>query len=169
MSVQTLAQTLEERIVLPQYETALSVLAEPALFTLHNICTAVRADTNNLVFHKRIRSFFHFRVLYQFGNHRIDLGHKFARLHFATFDLQQLCFPIGGHFRGLDFFGHHSDEGFSLIRGQQNLGFLGAFAFQKALLYQFFDGGGSGSRGADALTFHTLRHTIRTGSFHRMK
>ena len=58
MSVQMLAQTLKERIVLPQYETALSVLAEPALFTLHNICTAVRADTNNLVFHKRMQALF---------------------------------------------------------------------------------------------------------------
>ena len=169
MSVQPLAQTLEERIVLPQNETALPVLAEPALFSLHNICTAVRTDTNDFAFHKCIRSFFHFRVLYQFGNHRIDLGHKFTRLHFATLDLQQLCFPIGGHFRGLDFFGHHGDEGFALIRGQQHLGFLVALPLQKALLHQFFDGGGSGCRGADALTFHTLRHTVCTSGFHRMK
>ena len=34
-----------------------------------------------------------------------DFSHKNFRLHFATFDLQQLCFPVGGHFRGLDFFG----------------------------------------------------------------
>ena len=169
MSVQPFAQTLEERIVLPQDKTALPVLAEPAFFTLHDRLTTVRADTNDFVFHKCIRSFFHFRVLYQFGNHRIDLGHKFARLHFATLDLQQLCFPIGGHFRGLDFFGHHSDEGFSLIRGQQHLGFLVALALQKALLHQLFNGGGSGCRSADTLTFYALRHTIRTGSFHRMK
>ena len=169
MSVQPLAQTLKERIVLPQDKTALPVLAEPAFFTFHDRLTTVRADTNNLAFHKCIRSFFHFRVLYQFGNHRIDLGHKFARLHFATFDLQQLCFPIGGHFRGLDFFGHYGNKGFSLIRGQQHLGFLGALALQKALLHQLFNGGGTGCRGADALTLHALRHTVCTGGFHRMK
>ena len=97
---------------------------------------------------KRIRSFFHFRLLYQFGNHRIDLSHKFTRLHFATFDLQQFCFPIGGHFRGLDFFGHHRNKGFALV-GRQ-----------------FFDGGGSRCRSADALTFHTLRHTVCTRCLH---
>ena len=166
MSVQPLAQTLKERIVLPQHETALPVLAEPALFTLHNICTTVRADTNNLAFHKCTRSFFHFRVLYQFGNHRIDLGHKFTRLHFATLDLQQLCFPIGGHFRGLDFFGHHGDEGFALVGGQQHLGFLVALPFQKALLHQFFNGCRSGCRSADALTLHALRHTVCTRCLH---
>ena len=52
MSVQTLSQTLKERIVLPQHETALPVLTEPALFTLHDRLTAVRADTNNFVFHR---------------------------------------------------------------------------------------------------------------------
>ena len=169
MSVQPLAQTLEERIVLPQHETALPVLAEPALFTLHNICTAIRADTNDFVFHKCIRSFFHFRVLYQFGNHHIDLSHKFTRLHFATFDLQQFCFPIGGHFRGLDLFGHYGNKGFALVGRQQHLGFLVALALQKALLHQLFNSCGAGGRGADALTFHTLRHTVCTGGFHRMK
>ena len=99
MSVHAFAEPFQKSIILPQHETALPVLAEPALFTLHDRLTAVRADTQNFVFHKRIHSFFHFRVLYQFSNHRIDLGHKFARLHFATFDLQQLCFPIGSHFR----------------------------------------------------------------------
>ena len=54
MSVQPLAQTLEERIVLPQDKTALPVLAEPAFFTLHDRLTTVRADTNNLAFHKCI-------------------------------------------------------------------------------------------------------------------
>ena len=169
MSVHAFAEPFQKSIVLPQHETALPVLAEPALFTLHNICTAVRADTNNLVFHKRIHSFFHFRVLYQFGNHRIDLGHKFARLHFATFDSQQFCFPIGGHFRRLDFFGHHGDEGFALVGGQQHLGLFAALPFQKALLHQLFNSCGAGGRGADALTFHTLRHTVCTGGFHRMK
>ena len=128
----------------------------------------VRTDTNNLAFHKCIRSFFHFRLLYQFGNHRIDLSHKFTRLHFATFDLQQFCFPIGGHFRGLDFFGHHRNKGFALVGRQQYLGFLGALALQKTLLHQFFDGGGSRCRGADALTFYALRHTVCTGGFHRV-
>ena len=56
MSVQTLAQTLKERIVLPQHETALPVLAEPALFTLHNRLPTVRTDTNNLAFHKCIQN-----------------------------------------------------------------------------------------------------------------
>ena len=37
MSVQPLAQTLKERIVLPQDKTALPVLAEPAFFTLHDL------------------------------------------------------------------------------------------------------------------------------------
>ena len=64
---------------------------------------------------------------------------------------------------------NYGNEGFSLIRGQQHLGFLGALAFQKALLHQLFDGGGSRCRGADALTFYALRHTVCTGGFHRMK
>ena len=34
------------------------------------------------------------------------------------------AWPIGGHFRGLNFFGHHGDEGFALVGGQQHLGFL---------------------------------------------
>jgi len=169
MSVQPLAQTLEERIVLPQNETALPVLTEPALFTFHDRLPTVRTDTNNLAFHKCIRSFFHFRVLYQFGNHRIDLSHKFTRLHFAALNTQQLRFPIGGHFRGLDLFGHHSNEGFALVRGQKHLVFLGALAFQKTLLHQFFDGGGSGCRGTDALTLHALRHTVRTGGLHSVQ
>ena len=54
MGIQPLAQTLEESVVLPQHETARVGFAEPALFTLHNICTAVGADTNDFVFHKRM-------------------------------------------------------------------------------------------------------------------
>ena len=168
MSIHAFAEPFQKRIVLPQHEAARVGFTEPAFFTLHNICTAIRADTNDFVFHKRIYSFFHFRVLYQFGNHRIDFGHKFTRLHFATFDLQQLCFPIGGHFRGLNFFGHHGDEGFALVGGQQHLGFLVALAFQKTLLHKLFNGGSTGSWGADALTLHALRHTVCTGGFHRV-
>ena len=54
MGIQPLAQTLEESVVLPQHETARVGFAEPALFTLHNICTAVGADTDDFVFHKRM-------------------------------------------------------------------------------------------------------------------
>jgi len=169
MSVQPLAQTLEERIVLPQHEAALPVLAEPALFTLHDRLPTVRADTNDFVFHKRIRSFRSLGGRYQRGNHLFDFSHKSFRFHFAALDLQQFCFPIGGHFRGLDFFGHHGDEGFALVGGQQHLGFLGAFPFQKALLHQLFDSSRSGSRSSDALTLHALRQTVRTGGFHCMK
>ena len=169
MSVHAFAEPFQKSIILPQHETALPVLAEPALFTLHDRLTAVRADTNNFVFHKRIRSFRSLGGRYQRGDHLFDFGHKSFRFHFAALDLQQLCFPIGGHFRGLDFFGHYGDEGFALVRGQQHLGFLTALAFQKALLHQLFDGGGSGCRGADALTLHALRYTVCTGGFHCMK
>ena len=169
MSVHAFAEPFQKSIILPQHETALLVLAEPALFTLHDRLTAVRADTNNFVFHKRIRSFRSLGGRYQRGNHLFDFSHKSFRLHFAALDLQQFCFPIGGHFRGLDFFGHHGDEGFSLVGGQQHLGFLVALALQKALLHQLFDGGSSGCWSADALTLYTLWHTVCTGGFHRMK
>ena len=169
MGIQPLAQTLEERIVLPQHETALPVLTEPALFTLHDRLPTVRTDTNDFVFHKRIRSLRSLGGRYQRGDHLFDFSHKSFRFHFAALDLQQFRFPVSRHIRRLDFFGHHGDEGFALVGGQKHLGFLGAFPFQKALLHQLFDGGGSGCRGADALMFYTLRHTVCTSGFHRMK
>jgi len=69
----------------------------------------------------------------------------------------------------LDFFGHHGNEGFALVGGQQHLGLFAALTLQKALLHQLFNGGGSRCRGADTLTFNILRHTIRTSGFHSVQ
>ena len=37
----------------------------------------------------------------------------------------------------LDFFGHHGDEGFAFVGGQQHLGFLGAFRSRKPFCTSF--------------------------------
>ena len=82
---------------------------------------------------------------------------------------QQFRFPVGGHFRGLNFFGHYGNKGFTLVGWQQHFRFPVTFAFQKTFRHQLFDSSGTGRWGSDALTLHTLRHTVRTGGLHRVQ
>ena len=169
MSVHPLAQTLEEGVVFPQNKAARIGFTKPALFTLNDICAAVRADTNHFIFHKHIGSFRGFGVLHQSSNHRVDFHHKYFRLHLATLNAQQLCFPVGGHIRRLNLFGHHRDKCLALVGRQQDFGFLVTLALQKAFLYQFFDGSSTSSWSADALTLCILWHTVRASCFHRVQ
>ena len=135
MSIHPFAQTLEEGVVFPQYKAAFPVLAEIALFALHNRFATVRADTNHFIFHKRTRSFHGLGGVYQRGDHIVDFSHKCLWLHLAALHAQQFCFPVGSHVSGLDFFGHHCNQGFALVGRQQHFGFLVAFALQKALCH----------------------------------
>ena len=167
--IQMLAQPLEVGVVFPECKAALAVLAEPALFPLHNRIATVRADTSNFVLHQHICFLHDLGGVHQRGDHIFDFGHKFVRLHLAALDAQQFRFPVGGHIRRLDFFGHHGDKGLTLIGRQQCLGLFIALALQKALCHQLFDGSSAGGRGADALTIDALRHGFRAGSLHRVQ
>ena len=166
MSVQPLTQTLKVGVVLPQHKTARIGFTEPSLFTLHNICTAIRTDTNDFVFHKRIRSL---RSLGGFTSEEIVSlisvikvsGSISPRSIRSSFVSQSAVIS-----------GDWISSGITVMRalplsvGSSTLVFLGALPFQKALLHQFFNGCRSGCRSADALTLHALRHTVCTRCLH---
>lgn len=130
-----------------------------------------RANTHCLHFlcHKHIRPFYLFIGLHQCRNHILNFFQKSIAVIFSTLNHEQLFFPVSGHGWRLNLFRHHGYQSGSFMGGNQVLGFLITFTFQKTDSYQLFNRSSTSRRCPQSLALRIFRHFICTGSFHTLQ